>query len=718
MRLHNLLLATSALSVLAAPTLAQTSRDPVHGDEDDTIVVTANYIDDLDLLAGTAVLSGNDLVRDIQPQLGDMLARQPGVSATSFSPGASRPVLRGFQGDRIRILTDGIGTLDVSNTSADHAVTIDPLTAERIEVLHGPASLLFGSQAIGGAVNVLDRRIPRVVPERGFHVDAIGSYASAADERSIGSALDVALVENFVVHVDGSYRRSNDLRVGGFILSPGLRAEQLEIAAEETEEGHPEEAAEALALANLSGRIPNSATETWTLGGGFALINDGGSLGVSVSHFDSRYGVPTRPGAEHAHGEEEGGEEETEEGGEEEAPVSIGAKQTRADLRAEILTDGTLLESVRLRIGYSDYRHTEFEGTEIGTRFFAEGVEGRLELVQADRNGWRGVTGIQASTRKFLALGAEAVVPPNVVDQLGLFTLQEIDLDPVGLEFAARFERSNIDAKSVRIGLEPDVTFADINRSFSSYSFAAGASYRLTPDVKIGANLSRVERAPSAEELFSNGPHIATQAYEIGDPTLSKEKSWGLELYARGSTGPAHFSLALYHSWFSDFVYDVETGQEFDSLPVFRYLQAPVRHYGAEAQIAYDIIKTDGYRLTIDALADVTRANISGAGPLPRIPPLRIAGGVEADNGILSGRLEVEHSAAQNRIGGAETATSAFTLVGASLSWKPFGRDGETTLILSGDNLFDVTARRHASFTKDFVPLAGRNIRLSAHVSF
>jgi iron complex outermembrane receptor protein len=188
------------------------------------IIVTAPFVRELDILAGTSVLTGANLQRDIRPQIGDTLTRLPGVSATSFSPGASRPVLRGFQGERIRVLTDGIGSIDVSNTSADHAVTIDPLTSERIEVLHGPAVLLFGGQAIGGAVNVIDRRIPRVVPEGGFHVDLIGVYGSAADERSIGGAADFAIGNSgLVFHVDGSFRETDDLRVGGFVLSPGLR---------------------------------------------------------------------------------------------------------------------------------------------------------------------------------------------------------------------------------------------------------------------------------------------------------------------------------------------------------------------------------------------------------------------------------------------------------------------------------------------------------------
>ena len=251
-----------AASVIAAfPAAAQPpapaeelaeAQDHFHQETEEAIVITAPFVRDLNLLAGTATLSGSELVRDMRPQLGETLTRLPGVSATSFGPGASRPVLRGFQGERVRVLVDGIGSIDVSNTSADHAVTIDPITSDRIEVLHGPAVLLFGSQAIGGAVNVFDRRIPRRVPPDDVHIDAIGSYGSAADEFSLGGGVDMEIGGNgFVLHADGSYRQSDDLRIGGFVLSPTLREEELARAEEEEAEGHLEEAEEARGFAAL-----------------------------------------------------------------------------------------------------------------------------------------------------------------------------------------------------------------------------------------------------------------------------------------------------------------------------------------------------------------------------------------------------------------------------------------------------------------------------------
>lgn len=727
MKFTTLLFATS---VLAAPVFAQTSdhaerdrwsRNPVHGETVEEVVISAPGIERLDLLAGTSVVTGDELVRNVRGQIGESLTQVPGVSATSFSPGASRPVLRGFQGERVRVLTDGLGTLDVSNTSTDHAVSIEPLTAERIEVLRGPAVLLFGSQAIGGAVNVLDRRIPRAVPENGFHIDAIGAYGSAADERSGGAAVDFAITPQIVAHIDGSYRKSDDLRVGGYVLSDPLRAQQLEIAEEEAEEGHAEEAAEALALANQRGRLPNSGTRTYSLGGGIALINDGGSLGFSAGYYDTRYGVPARPGAAHHHDHDDDHDDDDHDEHEHgEGPVTIALKQFRADMRGEVKIGGGFIDSLRVRAGYSDYEHTEFEGDEVGTVFSAEGFEGRLELVQANRNGWRGVTGFQGFTRDFSAVGAEAFVPENVTDQYGFFTLQEVDLGAIGLEGALRYEHTRVRSNTVKLDLDEDGPTGAFDRRFDAFSGAIGLSYSLAPEVKVGFNASRAVRAPSAEELFSNGPHVATQAYEVGNPNFRTEKSWGGEVYARGAAGPVRFQIAGYANWFDDYIYEVATGDEIDELPVFQFLQADARYLGVEGEISTTFIDggEGGFTLGGNLVADYVNAELGDGSAVPRIPPFRVLAGLDVSQGAFGGRVEVEHAIRQTRVAEFETETPAFTLVNASVTWHPLGEQRETAIILSANNIFDVDARRHASFTKDFVPLPGRDIRVSARLSF
>ncbi len=295
-----------------------------------------------DVLSGTSIVTGAELERSIRPTIGETLARQPGVSATSFGPNASRPVLRGFQGERIRVLTDGIGSIDVSNTSVDHAVVINPLLAERVEVLRGPSALLFGSSAVGGVVNVIDTRIPRSVPEKGYRLSGMATYGSAATERSVAGATDVAVGKQFVLHADGSYLKTDDLKIGGYVLSPRARAEAQASAAQA-----PNDPLDFGTVANLRGRLPNTASETWTAGLGGALITDTGSLGIAYSHYDSLYGVPIRyaltPGSE-----------------EPEAP-RLSLVQNRLDLRGEIETGGGFLDRIRLRAGAAQYRHYELE---------------------------------------------------------------------------------------------------------------------------------------------------------------------------------------------------------------------------------------------------------------------------------------------------------------------------------------------------------------------
>jgi len=704
----------SAALLASAPALAQQGpssadtidADAADGSEDDDfhrnrgIIVTAPFVRDLSILAGTSVLAGDDLARESRAQIGDTLTKLPGVSATSFSPGASRPVLRGFQGERIRVLVDGLGTIDVSNTSPDHGVTVEPIILDRIEVLRGPAVLLFGGQAVGGAVNAIDKRIPRAVPEEPFHLDALATYGSAADERSFGASLDIPLTSKLVLHVDGSYRKSDDLRIGGFVLSPGLRAEQLDIAAEERAEGNLGEAAEAQELAELRGRIPNTGTETYSFGGGLAYIGEGGSFGVSGSYYNSDYGVPARPGAGHAHGEEDGGEEE------EEAPVTIGLDQIKVDFRGEVNLEG-FFQALRLRAAYADFKQTEFEGDEIGTVFNNQGIESRLELVQRDRNGWRGASGVQYVHRDFSAVGAEAFVPPNVTDQLGLFTLQEVRTGKIEIEGAARFDK--VDVRSQVLGIQ---------RDFNSYSFALGLAYLADDRLRFGVNLNRAQRAPAAEELFSNGAHIATQAFEIGNPDFRTEKSWGGEAYVRWSTPDISFGLTGFYSRFDDFIIDVPTGLEEDELPVFQFIQNDAKYYGLEAEASVVFARAAGFTFIADGVADYVHASLDGLGAVPRIPPLRLLGGLEAQSDVLALRAEIEWFDDQRRNASFETDTDGFTLVNASASWKPLGVDRGVTLIASANNIFDVVGRRAASFTKDFAPLVGRDFRISARFSF
>lgn len=709
-----------SLAFVAAPAFAQDAakatakdsgaqvEDDVHNrqaDAEGNIIVSASGLKELDVLAGTSVLELREIQRDmVTGQIGELLTKIPGVSATSFAPGSSRPVLRGQQGERVRVLIDGVGTADVSNTSVDHATTIDPITVERIEVLRGPAVLLYGSQAIGGAVNVIDKRIPTRMPDHNLHVDAFAGVDSASNLRTGAASIDVGIGSNLVFHLDGSWRETGNMDIGGFQLSPELRAELLEEAAEKDADGEPEEAAEFREAAGQRGFVPNSDMQSWTINAGLGLILGQSTFGVALGYYDTDYGVIKRPGLKHEHGGDGAAEPEEEEG---EEIVRIGLEQFRADFKGDIYLGDGAFERLKLRVGFSDYTHTEFEGAEVGTTFDSTSVEARAELVQNAEGVLRGSTGLQYTHRDFFAVGAEAYVPPNLTDQVAVFTLQEFGTGPFQIEAAARAEFTNVEAQTLGIA-----------RDYDTFSGALGAVYEGIEGIRIGLNGSRAERAPSAEELFSNGPHIATQAFEIGNPDLETESAWGLEAYARGNIGAGTFNFTVFKQWFDNYIFLEETGAEEDDLPVFRYLQQDADFFGIEADLSYPVIDGDKFRLLTDLRASYIEAELGDGTAVPRIPPLSLLGALEAQTDAFDVRGEVQWFDEQNDVTTFETPTDSFTLVNALVAWRPLADNRNVTVQLAADNIFDVNGRRHASFTKDFVPLMGRNFRASVRLSF
>lgn len=711
------LVAVLGLGGLTAPAMAQEQakdadaqlEDDLHNRQADgtgNIIVSASGLKELDVLAGTSVVEVREIQRDmVNGQIGDLLTKLPGVSATSFAPGSSRPVLRGQQGERVRVLIDGVGTSDVSNTSVDHATTIDPITVERIEVLRGPAVLLYGSQAIGGAVNVIDKRIPTRMPDEAFHIDAFGGIDSATNMRTGAASVDVGIGSNLVFHLDGSWRESDDIDIAGFQVAEALRADLLADAAEEQAEGAIEEAEELREAAGVRGTVPNSAAESWTVNAGLGLILGQSTFGASVGYYDSSYGVPTRPGAGHHHGEEGESEAAGEEEGEE--LVTIGLEQFRADFKGDIYLGEGTFERLKLRVGFSDYTHTEFEGDEVGTVFDSTSVEARAELVQNAEGMLRGSTGLQYTHRDFFAEGAEAYVPPNLTDQVAIFTLQELGTGPFQLEAAARAEFTKVKAQT--LGIEND---------YDTFSGALGVVYEGIEGVRLGLNGSRAERAPSAEELFSDGPHIATQAFEIGDPDLRTERAWGVEAYARGTIGEGTFNFTIFKQWFDNYIFLEETGAEEDDLPVFQYLQQDADFFGIEADFSYPVVDTGAFRLLTDLRASYIEAELGDGTAVPRIPPLSLLGALEAQTDAFDVRGEVQWFDKQDRVTAFETPTDSFTLVNALVAWRPLAENRNVTVQIAADNIFDVNGRRHASFTKDFVPLVGRNFRASVRLSF
>lgn len=714
MRLSALFLSASPICAVAfaVPAVAQQVPAPAADDQADghtqpsiQIVVSAPFERKRDDVASAVtVLQGDDLQLQQRSTIGETLARQPGVSSTFFGPNASRPILRGLDSERVRVLTDGIGSFDVSNTSVDHAVAVNPLLADRIEILRGPAALLYGSGAIGGVVNMRDLRIPREVPQSGPHVDAVAGLASAAEERNVAASVNAPLGGGFVAHLDGSFFESGNYRTGGFVFSKDLREEAAEEGGEVADE------------AQAQGRLENTSARTWDVAGGLGWVgSNGANFGFAVSHLENRYGIPNSLEIHHDDHGEEGGvtalaEDDHEGHGHED--ITLDMRQTRVDVRGAVPLGGAFKE-LKVRGGWADYRHDEIESTgEIGTSFFNKSWEARAELVQAQRNGWQGASGVQYFSRNFKAVGEEAYIPANETRQIGLFTLQEFDLGVAKLEAGARYEHATV--RSAAIGRE---------RTFDSVSLSLGGSVDLGSGFRLALSGARSERAPSAEELFANGAHAATRAFEIGNPDFRKERQIGGEAVLRGRGEGWRVELSAFINRFDNYIFLNPTGEEEDELPVFQYAQADARFYGFEAEGAVTVAQAGDTRFELTGLVDYTRADVLGAtgqqgGAVPRIPPLRLIGGLEASGSVIGGRVEVEHATAQRRIAAFETETPAWTMVNASVSWKPFGAQSQTTLMLQANNIFDVEARRHTSFLKDVAPLFGRDIRLSARFSF
>jgi iron complex outermembrane receptor protein len=656
-------------------------RDDAHPEVSNELIVTAPYYRDrFNLLTNVSVLDGTTLTREIRGTIGETLTAQAGVSATYFGPNSSRPILRGFQGERVRVLTDGIGSFDASNTSVDHAVVINPLLAERIEVLHGPTSLLYGSSAIGGVVNVIDTRIPRTLSDEPIHVEGIVGYGSAASEFNAAATADIKLTSNLVLHFDGSYLNAGDLRVGGFLLSEPLREEAI--------------ANGAFDVAELKDRLPNTSAETWNVGAGLAWIGETGTIGIAISQYDNNYGVPIRWSLEPD--------------GESEA-VRIDMQQTRFDARAEFEMGDGFFEYLKLRYGYADYQHSEIEESgEVGTTFTSKSMEGRLELVQADRNGWKGAIGLQFLTRDLDAIGEEAFVPRNTTSSVGVFALQEATFGPVRGELALRVENTSVSS-----------AFTGVNRSFTPVSVSGGASVPLFSDNwRIGLDLAYTQRAPSAEELLANGPHLATQAFEIGDPTLDTESSFGGELVLRGKGDGFTFSASAFYNNFSNFIYEAQTGEILDDLPVFQFFQDGAVYWGFEVQGTATLAKFGDWALNANLLADYVNAEIDNTGPAPRIPPFRVRGGLDMGTDHVSYQVEVEYGAEQTRVADFETTTPSYTLVNASITWTPFVEKPGIYFVFAANNLLNQDIRRAASFLKDYAPLPGRDFRATLRFAF
>lgn len=642
---------------------------------DDVIVTGTPFgVTDRASLLAVEVLDEEDLAVAPASTLGDLVNGLPGVRSTNFAPGASRPVIRGLSGPRVQVLTNGLGMIDASSVSPDHQVAVDPAEARRIEIVRGPSTLVFGGSAIGGVVNIIDDRIPTEPAEGGLDGHVSAQASTVDDGTSFGGRLK-ANAGPLVFTVDGFTRSASDYDVPVFPESQRLLDEEGEAAGDERTVG-------------------NTFVELDQYGAGVSWIGSRGYIGASVKHVETTYGVPG-----HAH-EPDPLDPDAEEGS-----VSIGLEQTRYDLRGELSFDAGPFSAARLSAGWADYSHTEFEGDEIGTRFFSDGYEGRFELIQRERNGWQGVVGLQRLDRTFDAVGDEAYVPRTDIVEQGLYTVQRFDRGGLGFEGGLRLDERSLESLAG-------------DRDFSNISASAGVFFRPSAPLFLGLSVARNERAPSEVELFAQGAHVATGAFEVGDIDLDSEVATSIEGTAHFASGPFEFDLHAYHADYDGFIDLRPTGlDDVDSgLPVFAYVQTDATFNGFEAEASYRVWEDGERAVILSGTADRVRAS-TDLGPAARIPPWSATAGLDWTSRLFDLGLEVRHVAEQDRTAAFERPTDSYTLVNLKGAVRPFA-DRNVVLFAEAANLTDAEAREHASFQKDIAPQPGRSLRVGATYRF
>jgi iron complex outermembrane receptor protein len=681
-------------------------------DAPDQIVVTSTPLGvTTDEITGSVVVVDDEHIKDrLAGSLADTIAHEPGVSSTFFGPAASRPVIRGLGADRVRVLNNGVGLIDASAASPDHAVATEALEAERIEILRGPAAIAYGGGAIGGVVNVIDGRIPSEAPEDGldgelyFGATSVDDGTTAAGRARFGFG-------NFVFQLEGLTREGDAYDIPGFSESAALRA------LEEEEEHEHDDGAPSVAFdeedhedeEEVFGFVENSDYSFDTGSVGVSFVGERGYIGASVRFTDANYGVP---GGHHHHEEHEDEHDDGapsiafDEGDEEEEEIiRIDLQQTRYDIRGEYRFDGSVFERLIVSAGGADYKHVELEGEETGTIYDNEGWEARAEVRLAQMGRWTGAFGLQLSDSDFSSIGDEAFVPPSQTDEWGLFGVQRFDADSWGLEFGGRIENR-------------EISTAATTRDFDTQSFSGSIFWRPEDNTFMALTLSRSERAPTDIELFSDGPHLATQTFEIGDADLDVETGTSLEFILRKDFADG-WSLegAFFHAEYSDFIELFATGAEEDELPVFEFRQDDASLTGFEARVSGPLGVVAGWDVSGEVMAEYINAELNSGDALPRIPPFGLTAAVEIEKGAHEGRLEAVFADDVGQSAAFELPTEGYTLINARWSTRPF-EDHDIRVILEGRNLTDEEARLNTSFLKDLLPLPGRNFRVGLSFGF
>ena len=654
---------------------AQSSAETVYQLDDYIVSAGPNLRSIADYAAPVNVVTATEISRQSGGSLGAVLDWQPGVSSSSFGAGASRPILRGFDGPRVRILDAGIESMDVSDTSPDHAVTLEPLLTERVEVLRGPSTLLYGSSAIGGAVNVIGKEMPRQrVDAKGYE----GALEARRDSVSDGDAL-------------AGYATVGDDDWALTITAVDRDADDYEI---------PDDAQEHDAEGDT---LENSFVETeqYSVGASW-FFSEENRIGFSFSNYQTRYGVPG-----HGHEDHHGAGAGAGAGGhDDEEAVAIDMERKRYDVELELVDVNDWIEALRTRFGYTDYEHSEGD-----TVFEREGWELRAEA--AHTPWWvidEGVIGVQISDVDFSALGEESFTPASTTKTQALFVSEHIHGEVLHYEFGGRIERTDI---------VEDKDQRDYDEL--AISLAAGATWHIDEQNSLSLVLQRSQRNPTSTELYAEGAHHATSQYEKGDPSLKQETAYGVDLTYRSTHENWQAEVSLFYTYFDDYIFSEEQeDEEIGGLHVYNFVAIDAEFYGLEAQLDYTLAKTEGSQLLLSLMGDWVHATNEDTGDdLPRMPPMRIGSRLSWATGNWDSGVELRYAFEQDNTGPEETSTDDYLKLNLDVNYRlDLGNAITAVLFARAENLLDEEIRHHTSFIKEEAALPGRNFTIGARVEF
>ena len=708
--MHKIYLALVALAIVydaEAATSAEHHQNPGHHDIEEVFVSAPFQDSDAETTLPVNSLWGEALQREMANSLGDTLKNQVGIHGASFGPGVGHVIIRGQSGKRVQVMQNSVNNVDASSVSPDHANGLEPILAKRIEVVRGPATLLYGNGAIGGIVNVIDERIPESSFSRPeFALEH--SHDTNNDENKSVARLNLSL-GRLNIYLDGYTRDNSEVEINGYAID--VRA----LEAEEEHEGEEEE------IINSHGFIANSKAQASGHTLGFSLSSDRGFLGLAVNELNSEYGLP--PGS-HGHGEHDPSEDDHAEADDHEeegqALVRVDMQQTRYDLAGELEFHDSLMDSLRFNINYTDYEHTEIElspdgDATPGTHFSNAGIESRLTLKHHPLGGWQGVLGMQVANTTFSATGEEAFIPKIHKDTLAVFAIERFEAGKGTWELGFRWEHNRL-AMRGRCDIAED-----------SYSLSGSYLRNLSSESNLLLAISHSERTPTIEELYSNIDtascarplddarltlHAATALFELGNPGLGKETSNNIDIGYRRHAGKWTLEANAYYNSIKDYVYLLETGEAFEGQEIAAYFSQNADFYGLEVSLGLPLFSNATGRMDINFTGDYVRARFDRGGNVPRIPPGRVGLklGWYANN--WSADLRLKQVLGQNDAAVGESETDGHTLfeLYADYHWE-IG-NGEVLLFAKSANILDEEIRNHTSFLKHYAPEPGRGIRM------